>query len=193
MEYIKLKNIVNVSSGQNAPQAKEDYVANGYNFIKVSNLDDIIADDNENRTCKITDEAIKNNKLKLVEPQSILFAKSGLSCIKNRVYLTKNISYVVNHLCILSNINDSFDPKWLSYFIKFYDVTKLIKDESYPSISLKDIKNIDVPVLSKQKQINVVSILEKIESAIKTKKNELLYFDELIKSRFISQETILCY
>ena len=94
MKYIKLESIANVSSGQKAPQAQEDYVLNGYTFIKASNLDDLIEDDNENRACKITDEAVKSNKLKLVKPNAILFAKSGLSCVKNRVYLTKKESYI---------------------------------------------------------------------------------------------------
>ena len=191
MNYIKLGKIANVGSGQNAPQDQKEYCLDGYTFIKASNLDDIISDDNENRACKITDEAILNNKLKLIPKKSILFAKSGLSCIKNRVYLTKDESYVVNHLCILSNINDTYEPQWLAYFIKAFNVTKLIKDESYPSISLTDIKNINVPAISKKEQQIVTENLNTIKSAIRNKKNELSLLDELVKSRFVEMfETI---
>ena len=191
MNYMKLDRIVTISSGQNAPQDQNEYCLDGYTFIKVSNLDDIINDDNESKACKITVEAISNNKLKVVPKKSILFAKSGLSCVKNRVYLTKKETYVVNHLCILSNVIDSYDPEWLLYFIKAFDVTKLIKDESYPSISLKDIKNINVPVISKEKQQSMIKNLNYINSLIKKKQKESFFLDELIKSRFIEMfETI---
>ena len=185
MNYMKLDRIVTISSGQNAPQDQNEYCLDGYTFIKVSNLDDIINDDNESKACKITVEAISNNKLKVVPKKSILFAKSGLSCVKNRVYLTKKETYVVNHLCILSNVIDSYDPEWLLYFIKAFDVTKLIKDESYPSISLKDIKNINVPVISKEKQQSMIKNLNYINSLIKKKQKESFFLDELIKSQFI--------
>ena len=185
MNYIKLDKIVTISSGQNAPQDQNEYCLDGCTFIKVSNLDDIIKDDDESRACKITVEAISNNKLKVVPKKSILFAKSGLSCVKNRVYLTKKETYVVNHLCILSNIIDSYAPKWLLYFIKSFNVTKLIKDESYPSISLRDIKNINVPIISKEEQQIIIKNLDYINSLIKNKQKEFSLLDELIKSRFI--------
>ena len=192
MNYIKLDKIVTISSGQNAPQDQNEYCLDGCTFIKVSNLDDIIKDDDESRACKITVEAISNNKLKVVPKKSILFAKSGLSCVKNRVYLTKKETYVVNHLCILSNIIDSYAPKWLLYFIKSFNVTKLIKDESYPSISLRDIKNINVPIISKEEQQIIIKNLDYINSLIKNKQKEFSLLDELIKSRFTGQEVCAC-
>lgn len=180
-----LKNIAEIGSGQNAPQGDKYYENGIYTFIKASNLDDIIVDNNENRASKINDVAISECKLKEYEKNTIIFAKSGLSCVKNRVYLTKEKAFVVNHLCTISKVDSKINPEWLSYFIKAYNVTKLIKDDSYPSISLKDIGNIEIPEVSIEKQRTIVDALNNVIIALKIKNNELLALDELIKSRFI--------
>ena len=180
-----LKNIATIGSGQNAPQEESEYSVLGKTFIKVSNLDDIIQDQNESRACKITADAINKNKLKLYPKYTIIFAKSGLSCVKNRVYLTKDDSYIVNHLCTISNIKNDYYPKWLLYFIKNYDVTKLIHDESYPSISLKDIGKIEIPEVGLNIQILISNQLDFIIETINKKLVQLNQLNELVKSRFI--------
>lgn len=180
-----LKNIATIGSGQNAPQEEREYSVLGKTFIKVSNLDDIIQDQNESRACKITADAINKNKLKLYPKNTIIFAKSGLSCVKNRVYLTKDDSYIVNHLCTISNIKNDYYPKWLLYFIKKYDVTKLIHDESYPSISLKDIGKIEIPEVLLNIQILISNQLDSIIETINKKLVQLNQLNELVKSRFI--------
>lgn len=180
-----LKNIATIGSGQNAPQEESEYSVLGKTFIKVSNLDDIIQDQNESRACKITADAINKNKLKLYPKNTIIFAKSGLSCVKNRVYLTKDDSYIVNHLCTISNIKNDYYPKWLLYFIKNYDVTKLIHDESYPSISLKDIGKIEIPEVGLNIQILISNQLDFIIETINKKLVQLNQLNELVKSRFI--------
>ena len=65
MEFVKLSDIALIGSGQNAPQDINDYILNGETFIKVSNLDDILYDDNENKACKISMESVLKNKLKI--------------------------------------------------------------------------------------------------------------------------------
>ena len=66
----------------------------------------------KNMACKIFDDAIANYELKLFPTNSIVFAKSGLSCVKNRVYL----AYIVNHPCVLYNIR-------VSYILQNGDIT----------------------------------------------------------------------
>lgn len=179
-----LKNIASISSGQNAPQGDGYYVANGKTFIKASNLDAIIKNDNEELASKISDEAIKDYKLKLYPKDSIIFAKSGLSCKKNRVYLLKEDAYIVNHLCVITLKSSEYNAKWLMYYLMRFNLTQLIKDESYPSISLKDVGNIDIPEVSIEKQNNMVSHLDYICGLIKCKNNEIEYFDECLISKF---------
>ena len=182
---MKLREVCEITSGQNAPQASSDYQIGGKTFIKVSDLDNVIFDDNESRSCKVTDNAIKEYKLKLFPAGSIIFAKSGLSCVKNRVYLLKRPSYIVNHLCILYNFKIQINHLWLLYYLKAFNVTKLIKDFSYPSIKLSEIGEIDIPAIPLEKQNKIVEEITQLSNLCKNKLSELNSFDELIKSRFI--------
>jgi restriction endonuclease S subunit len=179
-----LKFICKIGSGGTAPQMQEEYAADGVTFIKASNLDSIIENQNENKACKITKESVQRHKYKQYPQGTILFAKSGLSCTKNRVYVTKDSSYIVNHLCALVVTSPQIDSEWLALFIKHYNVTKLIKDESYPSISLQSIGMIDVPTVSLKKQIEISTAIQKIKDGIEEKKKQLDQLDLLIKSRF---------
>ena len=185
VSFVKLRDICDISSGQNAPQNSEDYCPQGFTFIKASDLESVINDGNENNTTKIAKSAITKYKLKQFPKQSVVFAKSCLSCKKNRIYVTKRPTFVVNHLCILSNFSNNFLPNWIALFLKEFNVTRLIKDDSYPSIKLSDIGNIDIPVIDKAKQEEKVSEIESICSTIRNKKKQILNFDSLVKSRFI--------
>ncbi len=179
-----LKEISSVSSGQGAPQSKEDYCESGITFIKASDLDAIIEDQNEDRASKITDEAFKRNKLCLFPKDTILFAKSGMSCLKNRVYVLKEASCVVNHLCCVSNVDERYDVNWIALFLKHYNVTRFIKDNAYPSISLKDVGSIVLPTIDKSLQKQIVESISIIQKAIDLKRKQLEDLDELVKSKF---------
>ena len=181
---MKLREVCKITSGQNAPQASSDYQIGGKTFIKVSDLDNVIFDDNESRSCKVTDDAINEYKLKLFPAGSIVFAKSGLSCVKNRVYLLKKPSYIVNHLCVLYNFKIQINHLWLLYYLKAFNVTKLIKDFSYPSIKLSEIGEIDIPTIPLEKQNKIVEEITELNNLYKNRLSDLNSFDELIKSRF---------
>lgn len=183
-----LINIAKISSGQGAPQKDSDYSSNGYTFIKASDLDNIIFDGTEIRASKITAKAINEYNLKLYPSNSIIFAKSGVSCTKNRIYVTKSPSYIVNHLCIIYNLDSNIDANWLSLYLKNYNIPeKLIKNKSYPSLTLSDINNIEIPYVPINEQIKVADNINKINNLIKLKSKEIFLFDELIKSRYILQ------
>lgn len=183
---IKLKDVAKISSGQGAPQRKSDYSPNGHTFIKAGDLNYIIKDNNEIRASKVTNDAIDEYKLKLYPSNSIIFAKSGVSCTKNRIYVTKSASYIVNHMCIIYDIDPDINVDWLSLYLENYNIPKkLIKDESYPSITLSDISNINIHSVSLSNQLKIVEKINKIKNLLELNTKELLLLDELVKSRFI--------
>lgn len=185
VSFVKLRDICDISSVVKTPlKIVRIIVLRVFTFIKASDLESAINDDNENNTTKIAKSAITKYKLKQFPEKSVVFAKSGLSCKKNRIYVTKKAAFVVNHLCVLSNFSSNFLPNWIALFLKEFNVTRLIKDDSYPSIKLSDIGNIDIPVIDKAEQGEKFSEIESICSTIRNKKKQILNFDSLVKSRF---------
>ena len=182
-EYKKLGDVCQVSAGQGAPQGEENYSDVGIPFVKAGNLVELINGKQESDIQKVSDEVAKAHRLVLYKTGSVVFAKSGMSCMKGHVYTLKNDCYVVSHLAILQPRNIS--SAYLNYYLQYHKPQNLIKDEGYPSISLKDIANSIISLPSNIEQENrVVSELDKINELIRLKKEQLRDYDNLAQSIF---------
>ncbi|MCD7798949.1 MAG: restriction endonuclease subunit S [Akkermansiaceae bacterium] len=182
MRY-KLQEIANVAAGQGAPQGDHNYCDYGMPFVKAGNLAELIAGADIGSIQKVNEEVAKKHRLKLFRKGSVLFAKSGMSCLKGFVYVLPSDAYVVSHLACVTP--EKVNSKYLKYYFLFHKPNTLIKDEAYPSISLTDIANMVVQVPENNVVRNVVSTLEKVEFLLALYKSQLQKLDELVKSRFI--------
>ena len=181
--FIKLGAICDISAGQGAPQGDSNYCDNGTPFVKAGNLIELLQGKNETDIQKVSEDVAKKHKLKKYTAGSILFAKSGMSCMKGYVYQLKNDSYVVSHLAIVKPIKDSSD--YIEYCLRHIKPNSLVKDEAYPSISLQDISNLKIPLPSLEEQIKISKQLYICTQIINKHKKQLEKYDTLIKSRFI--------
>lgn len=183
---VKLSKIANISAGQGAPQKEEHYGEEGLPFIKAGNLEELCKVNNEDKLKKVSELVAINHKLKVFEKGTVVFAKSGMSCTKNRVYMLKQDCYVVNHLaCIICIDKEIIDSRYLTYLFRNNPPSRLIIDESYPSIRLSDIGDMKIILPPLEEQERIVSILERAESAIQKRKESSMLLDELVKSKFI--------
>lgn len=183
MKRVMLSDIADVTAGQSAPQGDSNYCDNGIPFIKAGNLLELLSGTSEQSIQQVNGEVAKKYKLKLYPEGAILFAKSGMSCMKGYVYKTQQECYVVNHLAVVI-------PKWcegdyLKYYFQYHKPNSLIKDEAYPSISLQDIGNVELIIPSQDEQKKIASILNKVYNLVTLRKEQLTKLDELVKSQFI--------
>ena len=180
--YKKLGEICEISAGQGAPQGEDKYCDDGIPFVKAGNIEDLLNGLDEYKIQKVNDSVAKSHKLKLYKAGSVVFAKSGMSCMKGLVYTLKNDCFVVSHLAILTpkDVMSSF----LNYTLNFYNPNTLVKDEAYPSISLADISNHSIPVPPLSTQSRIVSELDLLQSLIDKQKAQLKEYDTLAQSIF---------
>lgn len=183
MQKCKLIQIANVTAGQSAPQGAQEFSSEGTPFIRAGSLIDLINGKTEDEFELVSEVVAKNHKLKLQPKDTILFAKSGMSCMKGYVYKLKKPCYVVSHLACITPNNSVF-PNYLKHYFDYNRPNKLVKDESYPSISLDDIKNLEISLPSLPEQKRIADELDIACSAIAKQKKQLALFDELIKSKF---------
>lgn len=180
---VRLGDVCEIAAGQGAPQGDSNYCNDGTPFVKAGNLIELIEGKHENQIQKVSEEVAKSHKLKKYSAGSILFAKSGMSCMKGYVYQLKNDSYVVSHLAIVKPKEDSSD--YIEYCLRHIKPNTLVKDEAYPSISLQDISNLQIPLPPLEKQKHIANVLDKCTILIAKYKQMLAKYDTLIKSRFI--------
>lgn len=179
----KLRDIAIIGAGQGAPQGDSNYCDRGTPFVKAGNLQELLEGKNINDIQQVSDEVAKKHKLKLYPKGTILFAKSGMSCMKGYVYVLPQDAHVVSHLACVTPIGDN--SAYLRYYFAFHKPNQLVKDAAYPSISLSDIGNLEVDMKSFSERIGVVNRLQHIESIISLRQKELGLLNELIKARFV--------
>lgn len=180
---VTLKEIATISAGQNAPQGDKNYCNDGKPFVKAGNLQELIGGGDIKNIQKVSHKVAEEYRLKLFQKGTILFAKSGMSCMKGLVYVLPQDSYVVNHLaCITPNQNLS---EYLKFYFLFNKPNRLIKDSAYPSISLTDISNIEIEIEENEKREKIVNQLNNLRCSIKLMNNIIAKYDDLVKAQFV--------
>ena len=177
----RLGNITKVLAGQAAPT---DFSSEGTPFIRAGHLEELIFDRNINLLPKISHDVAKKEKLKLLPAGSILFAKSGMSATKNRVYITPVASYFVSHLAAILP-SENFNTSYLAYYLKWFKPSNLIIDEAYPSIRLSEISDLRIPLPSIAEQKKIAAILDAADSLRQKDQQLVERYNALSQSLFL--------
>ncbi len=176
--------LVTVSAGQSAPKDSE-FSKSGTPFVRAGSLEALLGGKNEAELELVSDEVAKQRKLKLYPKGTVLFAKSGMSATKDRVYVLRHPAYVVSHLATLVPKADTH-TEYLRLVLKAFPPSRLIKDFAYPAISLGDIESFEIPVPEVfDDQIRIAHLLGKVERLIAQRKQQLQQLDDLLKSVFL--------
>ena len=126
-EMVRLGDVAEISAGQGAPQGDHYYSNNGLPFIRAGHLADLVSGTEESSIKRIEESIAKDHKLKVFAADTILFAKSGMSCMKGYVYQVKGDCYVVNHLASIKAKATKAYPAYLKYFFIISPPNQLIK------------------------------------------------------------------
>ena len=179
---VRLGAVCEIGAGQGAPQGVDKYCRQGTPFIKAGNLADLVNGCSENEIQQVNDEVAKEYALRIYPKGTIVFAKSGMSCMKGYVYKLKRDCYVVNHLaCVIPR---KVYGSYLKYCLEKYPPNRLIKDASYPSLSLSDIANLKIPLPPFNVQKYIANVLDKTQEIIDGYKKQLAELDNLIIAVF---------
>lgn len=88
---------------------------------------------------------------------------------------------------LLKVMNNNFLPKYVYYSM----VANPVDSQGY-SRHYKLLKETTINYVDRVIQSKIIDELDNLNNIIRTKKDELLLHDELIKSRFIGQEVLQC-
>lgn len=184
MKQTPLSQLAFVSAGQGAPKDNE-FSESGVPFVRAGSLEALLAGKNESELELVSTETAKLRKLKIYPKGTILFAKSGMSATKDRVYVLQNPAHVVSHLATLIP-KDGAHVDYLRLALKRFSPSSLIKDPAYPAIGLGEIENFEIPVPEEfEDQIRITHLLGKVEGLIGQRKQHLQQLDDLLKSVFL--------
>ncbi len=181
-ETVKLSEIAKIKAGNVAPK-KDAFTKDGIPFVRAGSLTNLLAGGSLADLEKIDGGTAQKLHLTLFPAGTVVFAKSGMSCMTGNVYVLPKPCYVVSHLaCVIPNGNYA---SYLKHYFRFNRPNRLIENPSFPSIKLSKIQGIKLKLPSPEKGVRQVQALERIERQIGQAKALLTYLDSLVKSRFV--------
>jgi type I restriction enzyme S subunit len=184
MKRTPLSQLASVSAGQGAPKDTE-FSEVGVPFVRAGSLEALVAGRNESELELVSAETAKLRKLKTYPKGTILFAKSGMSATKDRIYVLQNPAHVVSHLATLIP-KDGVNVDYLRLALKRFPPSSLIKDPAYPAIGLGEIEDFEISVPEEfDDQIRIAHLLGKVEGLIAQRKQHLQQLVDLLKSVFL--------
>ena len=181
-ELVKLSDIAIIKAGNVAPK-KDTFTEDGVPFVRAGSLMNLLAGGSLADLEKIDNSTAQKLRLTLFPAGTVVFAKSGMSCMTGNVYVLPQPCYVVSHLaCVIPNGNYA---SYLKHYFRFDRPNRLIENPSFPSIKLSKIQGIELRLPSSEEVVRQVQSLEHIESQIERAKTLLTRLDSLVKSRFV--------
>ena len=138
MNNVYLKDLAKIQIGISAPNQFDVKNEDSVPFIRAGLLEEL-CNNNEKFL-----EFLNKNKYRTVPKNTVIFAKSGMSALKDRIYTTKSECVIVGHLAGVICDETRLMPKYLEYYLKNNKPSKLIQNNAYPSIRSEDIENIEL-------------------------------------------------
>ena len=101
------------------------------------------------------------------------------------ITIAQGKTYINGNAMCLDKLSNEIELKYLYYFLKSFDFKNIISGTTIPQITIEGLKKIKVPIPKKEKQLEIIKILDKAEKILEIEKNKLNLLDELIKARFV--------
>lgn len=177
-EKIKLGEIIDTIQGSQYP-LDEQITENKEGYLRFLRISDYTKSDEPIRYVKYSGKELicEENEVVVVRYGNVGFIGYGKKGI------------LANNLFVLRLKNKNFDSKYLYYYLNSPNINNAIVNKAnsstMPALTHKMIKELEIPVVDIEKQKSIVSRLNKIQKIIDIRKEQIEYFDELIKSQFV--------
>ncbi len=183
-EIRSLGEVAEIKAGNPAPQ-KEKYFENGnIPFVRVQDLGrygktSFLTEVKD----KVNSVAITECKLKIFPEGTVLLPKSGMSTLLNhRAILAKN-ACVVSHLAAIIPQKNALS-EYLYYFLCTLDSSRIAQRTTLPSIKLKTLSNLEIPIPPLEEQKKIVEILQFADYLKERRREAIKLIDKIVMSLF---------
>ena len=189
MNKVRLGDIATViTKGTTPTSLGYDFVDSGINFIKIESITEdgsFIAD----KFAYITDECNQKLSRSQLQENDILFSIAGAIgrvAIVDGGILPANTNQA---LAIIRVPKGIYEYNFLKYILKSPMISKQFEKQKQGvaqiNLSLKNISDFEIPVISLEQQKQISFVLDKITDLIDNRKKQLEKLYELVKARFV--------
>ena len=188
IEKVKLRDIASVITKGTTPTSIGDgFIENGINFIKIESITEEGCFVKE-KFAHISEECNSRLKRSQIEENDILFSIAGAIgrvAVVNSTVLPAN----TNQALAIIRVDNRYDKEFLAFLFRSSFIQKQYNKKKQGvaqiNLSLKDIAELEIPIISIKKQLAIKENLNDIINIISLKKKQLKELNELIKSQFV--------
>ena len=189
MKKIRLGDIATlITKGTTPTTIGFSFVDTGVNFVKIESISEngeFLSD----KFAHITDECDNKLKRSQLEENDILFSIAGAigrTAIVPRSILPANTNQA---LAIIRIPQNAINLRFVLYALQSQAVEEQSEKQKQGvaqlNLSLKNIADILIPLVSSEKQNEIVRNLAAVDAAIAIRKEQIRLIDQVVKSRFI--------
>ena len=165
--YVSLNSVARIAAGNAAPQGAEYFEDGEFPFIRTSDVGMVHrSDDFCSAADKVNQQAISEKRLRLFPPGTILFPKSGASTFLNHRVLISKSAYVSSHLACITCDESKALSKYVYHLLCQIDARQITPDQNYPSLRLKEIGNIQIPLPPLEIQREIIAEIQCYQKVI---------------------------
>ena len=114
---------------------------------------------------------------------TLLVTCRGATC--GMLNICEPYSYVNGNAMALDNLADEVDIKYLYYYLLNRGFDDVITGSAQPQIVRQSLQKVSITYPDRERQVEIVSSLEKVSELIALRKEQLAKLDQLVKSQFI--------
>ena len=183
MNYVRLEDLCVINSGGTPRRNNESYWKNGdIPWVKISDFKNGVVESTEEF---ITLVGLKNSSAKIFPQGTLLYT---IFATIGEVAILK-IDAATNQAIVGIQLkeNQKVYLKYIYYYLKSQtdSIKQLGRGVAQNNINLSVVKNMIIPIVSLEKQSNIIATLNKLEKIKENQITILNYLDDLIKSRFV--------
>lgn len=115
-------------------------------------------------------------------PDTVVIGRKGN--INKPIYVTEPFWNVDTAFGLVSD-SSKLLPRYLYHFCRFFDFERLNSTVTIPSLTKRNLQQVEIPLVDISDQYHFVAILDAIEQQITFAKQMLAKTDELVQSRFM--------
>ena len=178
---VKLGDIFEIGSGGTPSKLHPEYYDGNIPWVKTGDLKAEYLYEVEDY---ITEEGLINSSAKLYEIDTVLVAMYGATIGATSIL---KMPACTNQACAAFTKNERVVPEYLYYFLKSQK-SRFVKDGvggAQPNISARYLKRVQMELLSIDEQKAIVNILDKVTNVINKREEEIQFWDNLVKARFV--------
>lgn len=183
MNYVRLGDLCVINSGGTPRRNNKSYWKNGdIPWVKISDLKNGIVESTEEF---ITLDGLNNSSAKIFPQGTLLY--TIFATIGEVAILKMDAATNQAIVGIQLKENQKVYLKYIYYYLKSQtnNIKQLGRGVAQNNINLSVVKNMIIPIVSLEKQSNIIATLNKLEKIKENRITILNCLDDLIKSRFV--------